>query len=286
MTRRTFVLSAAAGQISASAPAHPIPQIRAALDRMYNCDYTGAHRILDGFIAANSDHPLGMGFRASALLFAEMDRMKILEGEFLTSDDRIRSNKKIDADQSVKQRFYRSVEETQRLAEARRAASPNDASAWFALSMAEGMKSDYLAFIEKQRVRSLSYARQSQVYALELMKRDPSFVDAKLTAGISEYLIGSLPFFAKWFVKFPETEGSKTKAIANLEQVARDGYYMGPFARILLSIIHLREKRPQSARRMLEMLTRDFPGNPLLKREYEVLRMKYPEPVVRPAGGE
>lgn len=285
MTRRTFLLSTAAGPLSAAtATRHPIPEIRAALDRMYNCDFVGAHRILDGFIAAHPAHPLGMGFRASALLFSEMDRMKILEGEFLTSDDRIRSNKRIDPDPGLKQRFYKTVDAAQILAEVLRTSSPNDPSAWFALSMVEGMRSDYLAFIEKQRMKSLSHAKQSQVYAVELMKRDPTFVDAKLTAGISEYLIGSLPFFAKWFVKFPETEGSKEKAIQNLEQVARSGYYMGPFARILLSIIHLREKRPQSARRMLETLARDFPGNALLKKEYEILKTRYPEPAVRPAG--
>ena len=60
---------------------------------------------------------------------------------------------------------------------------------------------------------------------------------------------------------------------------------MGPFARILLAIIHMREKRPREAARVLEILTREFPANPLLKREYERLRAKYPEPQVRPAGG-
>jgi hypothetical protein len=284
MTRRTFLLAASAAQGFAAAPAaHPIPEIRAALDRMYNCDFASSHRILDAFIAAHPDQPLGPAFRASALLFAEMDRMKILEAEFLTSDDRIRSNKKIEADPDVKRRFHKAIEDAQRIAEARRALLPNDSSAWFALTMCEGMRTDYLAFIEKQRMKSLSHARKSQEYAVELMKRDPSFVDAKVTAGISEYLIGSLPFFAKWFIKFPEVEGSKSKAVENLEAVARNGYYMGPFARILLSIIHLREKRPEAARRMLQMLTRDFPSNALLRREYEILRMKYPEPAVKPA---
>jgi hypothetical protein len=285
MTRRTFLLATAAAPAGfAAVPVeHPIPQIRVALDRMYNCDFAASHRILDAFIATHPDQPLGPAFRASALLFAEMDRMKILEGEFLTSDDRIRSNKKIEADQALKQRFYESIDNAQRIAETRRAALPNDSSAWFALTMCEGMKTDYLAFIEKQRLKSLSFARKSQEYALELMKRDPSFVDAKVTAGISEYLIGSLPFFAKWFVKFPEVEGSKAKAIENLEAVSRNGYYMGPFARILLSIIHLREKRPEAARRMLQILTREFPSNALLKKEYELLRLKYPEPAVKPA---
>jgi hypothetical protein len=133
--------------------------------------------------------------------------------------------------------------------------------------MNEGLTSDYMAFIEKRRIGSLSYAKQSQNFALMLMREDPSFVDAKLTSGISEYLIGSLPFFLKWFIKFPQVDGDKKKAVANLNSVATTGHYLGPFARILLAIVHLREKRPAESRKLLEGLVRDFPENHLLKAE-------------------
>lgn len=278
------LISFAAG-LSAGAVKHPIPEIKSALNRMYNFDFNGAHRILDGYMAGHPDDPLGPAFQASAYLFYEMDRMKILEGEFLTDDSRIKSNKRIDPDPKVREQFYRAIGQAESLANKRLQADPNDSSALYALCMAEGMKTDYLAFIEKERMRSLSNARQSQAHALELRKRVPEFYDALLTTGISEYMIGSMPFFVKWFIRFPETEGSKEKAVQNLETVSRKGYYMGPFARILLAIIHVREKRPREAARVLEILTREFPANPLLKREYERLRSKYPEPQVRPAGG-
>jgi hypothetical protein len=135
-------------------------------------------------------------------------------------------------------------------------------------------------------MKSLSNAKQSQAHAVELRKRVPDFYDALLTSGISEYMIGSLPFFVKWFIRFPETEGSKEKAIQNLETVSRKGFYMGPFARILLAIIHLREKRPRESVRVLEILTREYPSNPLLKREYDRLRLKYPPPALRTPGEE
>ena len=274
-----------ASGVSAGGVKHPIPEIKSALDRMYNFDFTGAHRILDAYVSAHPDDPLGPAFKASAYLFYEMDRMKILEGEFFTDDNRIRSNKRIDPDLKVREQFYQAIGQAESLANKRLKVDPNDSGALYALCMAEGMKTDYLAFIEKERMRSLSNARQSQAHALELRKRVPEFYDALLTTGISEYMIGSMPFFVKWFIRFPETEGSKEKAVQNLETVSRKGFYMGPFARILLAIIHMREKRPREAARVLEILTREFPANPLLKREYERLRAKYPEPQVRPAGG-
>ena len=290
MTRRLLPASAGLLLFALSATAetvkHPIPEIKAALERMYNFDFTSAHRILDGYVAAHPDEPLGPGFKASAYLFYEMNRMKILDAEFLVDDSRIRSNKRIDPDPKIRESFYRNVDQAEVLANKRLKTSPNDSSALFALCMVEGMRTDYLAFIEKERMKSLSNAKQSQAHAVELRKRVPDFYDALLTSGISEYMIGSLPFFVKWFIRFPETEGSKEKAIQNLETVSRKGYYMGPFARILLAIIHLREKRPRDSVRVLEILTKEYPANPLLKREYERLRVKYPEPALRPAGEE
>jgi len=271
---------------AAAEPKHPIPEIKAALDRMYSFDFPSAHRMLDAYSAAHPTDPLGPGFKASAFLFYEMDRMKILEGEFLTNDSRIRSNKRIEPDPKVREQFYRAIGHSESLANKRLQANPNDSNALFALCMVEGMKTDYLAFIEKERMRSLSNAKQSQAHAVELRKRVPEFYDALLTSGISEYMIGSLPFFVKWFIRFPETEGSKGKAVENLETVSRKGFYMGPFARILLAIIHIREKRPREATKMMEMLTKEYPANPLLKKEYERLRAKYPEPTLRPAAEE
>ena len=107
-----------------------------------------------------------------------------------------------------------------------------------------------------------------------MLKQDPTFVDANLTTGITEYLVGSLPFFIKWFVKFDQTQGSKQQAVANLEKVAQQGRYLGPFARILLSIIHLREKRLPQSIRLLEGLVAEFPGNHLLRDELNKLRSK------------
>ncbi|MEP7364524.1 MAG: hypothetical protein ABI972_14810 [Acidobacteriota bacterium] len=281
-----LLAAAGASAVRADETKHPIPEIKAALERMYSFDFQSAHRMLDLYVASHPSEPLGPAFKASAYLFYEMDRMKILEGEFLVNDNRIKSNKRIDPDPKVRELFYQNISLAEGLAAKRLQTSPNDPSALFTLCMVEGMKTDYLAFIEKERMKSLSNAKQSQEHAIELRKRVPEFYDALLTSGISEYMIGSLPFFVKWFIRFPETDGDKGKAIENLQTVSRKGYYMGPFARILLAIIHLREKQPLEAKKMLEILTKEYPANPLLKREYEHLRLKYPDPAIRQVGQE
>ena len=86
------------------------------------------------------------------------------------------------------------------------------------------------------------------------------------------YLLDSLPFFVKWFVKFEDTKGSKQVAIEQLKFAAKNGRYLGPFARILLAVAALRDKKKPEAKDWLGGLVRDYPENPLLRHELEKLR--------------
>ena len=80
-------------------------------------------------------------------------------------------------------------------------------------------------------------------------------------------MVGSLPFFIRWFVHFDNVQGSKEQGVKNLELVVREGHYFKPFAMILLGIIDLREKRPRETEKLLESLARDYPSNPLFRKE-------------------
>jgi hypothetical protein len=65
-----------------------------------------------------------------------------------------------------------------------------------------------------------------------------------------------------------QIEGSKQKGISELRIVAVWGKYHGPYTRILRSVIYLREKRPCDAGRLLAGLAAEFPGNPLIRKEF------------------
>ena len=112
--------------------------------------------------------------------------------------------------------------------------------------------------------------------AVRLLRVAPNFTDAYLTTGIAEYLLGSLPFFVKWVVRFDEVSGDKNIAIQRLTNVAANGRCFGAFAKILLSIIHLREKQPKRAETLLAELARDYPENPLIRKELVKVRLLLP----------
>ena len=110
--------------------------------------------------------------------------------------------------------------------------------------------------------------------ASELLKLNPDFYDAYLTTGMTEYVIGSLPFFVRWFIKVENINGNKEQGIKTVEIVARKGHYLKPFAKILLAMAHLREKRPRAAEQILAELVNDYPENPLFRKELAQLSVK------------
>lgn len=246
--------------------------IRRALDRMYNFDFAGANRILDARIHAQPDDPLGYTFRAASLLFQELDRLMILEGEFFLDDKRLIEKKKLQADPAIKRRFYEFVEMARRRAQHRLVTQSSDTASLFTMCVANGLTMDYVALIERRQIGSLAYARESHSYAVRLLKADSTFTDAYLTTGLTEYLLGSVPFFLRWILRFDEAEGDKNLAVTRLEKVVATGHYFGPFAKIMLAIIHLREKRPKETERLLAELARDYPENGLMRKELAKVR--------------
>jgi hypothetical protein len=260
--------------VSALGAAEP-SGIDTALQHMYNQDYAAAHEVLDRTIAACPQDPLPYAFRASAYLFYELDRLGILESEFLIDDKQIaEKKKKLDPDPVNREKFVRAVHDVESRAGAALKINPDDQQALFAMSVAQGVSTDYMAFVEKKQFSSLSVAKRSNSYAQRLLRVDPKFYDAYLTAGISEYMIGSLPFFIKWFVHFDNIDGSKDRGVDRLRLVAREGHYFKPFSKIMLSIIGLREKRPQETQQWLTELARDYPQNRLFRKELAKVNTK------------
>jgi len=243
--------------------------IHRAFSRLYNFDFAGTHAILDRRLAEDPSDFLAYSVRASTYLFYELDRLRILEAEFLGDDDRIIDKKKGKPDPKVREALMRAMETARRLATAKLAQQPRNTEALFTLVVVSGVQTDYAALVEKRQFGSLSYAKQSQRYAVRLLAEDPKFYDAYLTSGVSEYLLGSMPFFLRWFIHFDQVQGSKQKAMQNLELVARSGHYLKPFAKILLAIIYMREKQPAKGEAMLKEYLREFPENPLVRHELE-----------------
>jgi hypothetical protein len=118
----------------------------------------------------------------------------------------------------------------------------------------------------------LGLIKESDRFAKRCIAINPNYGDAYLTTGMTEYIIGSVPFYLRWAVKFDNVKGSKTAGMAILQKVIRNGRYLAPFARIMLALAHLRDKKPALSADLLSGLAADYPENRLIKTELQKVR--------------
>lgn len=246
---------------------HPANDIDRAFRYLYNFEFQEAHRVLDRVERQNPENPMASAARGAVYLFTELDRLDLLASEFFQDrGDRIQK-KKVAPDPAVRDKLFQATGRAREFAHKVLAADPKNTDALFALSTAAGIESDYLFFVEKKRLGSLKLHKESHNYCQQLLEIDPDYPDAYLTSGFYEYLVGDLPFFLRWFIRFDGVEGDKEKGIERLKFVSKNARYSAGFAKVLLAAVYLREKRPADSVEMLADLSREYPNNPLFPRE-------------------
>jgi hypothetical protein len=138
------------------------------------------------------------------------------------------------------------------------------------------MESDYDALIEKKQLAGLSMMRRAESEANLLLSIDPNAQDAYLALGASNYVIGSLPVYKRFFLKIGGVHGDKARGIEQMQQTADHGHYLKPFAQILLALGYEREHQFDRARALLADLTAEFPENPLFAHELSLAQKNSP----------
>ncbi len=252
---------AAAAETKLSSP------LDSGFQRLYNLDFAGAQREFAIFQQNQPDDPLGPASEAAAYLFSELNRLGILESRFFTDDSAFQSRPKLRPDPVVGQRFTSALTRTETLAAGRLARHSDDREALLAKTLAAGLRADYASLIENRNMAALRLSREATASAERLLAICPDCYDAYVATGISEYLIGTLSPPLRWIVRLGGYSGNKKEGMDHLQLAAERGRYLAPFARILLAIAYVREKKSQEARRILEQLREQFPGNSLFPRE-------------------
>jgi hypothetical protein len=247
------------------------PSVPASLQRgysqAYNLNFEAAQREFAGWQREHPQDPVGPASEAAGLLFAEFDRLGVLESQFFIKDSAFQSRPKVTPDPTVKSRFEAALA---RAESASRQALANDGKnhdALFTMTLVYGLRANYAALIEKRNVGALGYTRQASDWGEKLVKAAPDYYDGYLASGISKYIIGSLAAPVRWFLRLGGYSGDKRAGIQELEVAAQKGRYLGPFARLLLAVAYLRQNDRVRARELLAGLQTDFPQNPLFPRE-------------------
>jgi hypothetical protein len=211
--------------------------------------------------------PLGPALEAAGDLFQEFYRKDVLTSEFFLDDKSLLGGIATEPDAALEQQFAAAANRSEQEAGQRLAIRPKDPDALFALTLVEGMRADDLFLIQKRRLDSLHYLRESESNARTLLAVAPDTADAYVALGAANYITGCLPSYKRALLWFGGIHGDKSAGIQQLQLAASDGHYLRPYAMLLLALAQLRENKPEPARLELADLAREFPENPLFARE-------------------
>ena len=231
--------------------------------QMYNLDFGTAHQTFAAFEQQHPDDPLAHVSNAAAYLFAEFDRMHVLEIELFADNSNFEKRKKVTPDPQTKAAFEHELSVADEISARRLARSANDSEAIFSQILANGLRGDYAALVEKRNLASLSFMKASRGKAEQLLTLDPNCYDAYLAVGVENYLLGINPAPVRWMLRMTGAQTDKQDGIQKLHLTAEKGDYLAPFARLLLAVAAVREKDPQTAKRLLSGLSEEFPHNHL-----------------------
>jgi hypothetical protein len=256
-----LLLACAPCMANATAPT----EIERGFQSMYNLQFDQAHQDFSTWERSHPADPLGPVSQAAGYLFGEFARLGILESELFTNDKTFENRAKLAPDPKVRDEFNGAVSRGDQLADAALKQNPEDTNALFAKILALGLRSDYVALIDKQDFAALRYMKQGRILAQQLLKQKPDEYDAMLALGVENYLTGIKPAPVRWMLSLGGIDPNKEQGLRELEQTAAHGNLLKPFAKLLLAVTALRDKNNTQGCDLLHQLAVAYPRNALYR---------------------
>jgi hypothetical protein len=208
---------------------------------------------------------------AAAWLFSEFERLHIIDVQLFANQDRFDSRNRLTPDANVRKSFEDRLNQASGLADAALKRNSQDARALYVKTLVSGMRSDYALMIDKKDLAALNYSKEASAFSKRALAANPHMYDAYLASGVENYML-SLKFAPlRWLLNMTGAQTSREEGIRLLKLTAGQGYYLAPFARMMLAVAALRENKPQEARSILIDLKKEFPLNSMYDRQLALI---------------
>ncbi|PWT94368.1 MAG: hypothetical protein C5B55_02835 [Blastocatellia bacterium] len=239
---------------------------RSGLDALYNLDYDKARAEFKQITQLLPNHPAGYQLMAAGLWAKTLYESRRLQSSlydsksfYASGDDKV--------DPKIIDEFRSLTRDAKRFAEARLKQDPKNIEALDFLAETQGLKASFEETVERRHLAALRDGNDAVDHHREVLKLDPKYIDAQLTIGLYEYVVGSLPPFIKLVAGVTGYHGSKKKGLALIEQVSKEGHWSQDDAKSLLIVLYTREKRFADILPITRELSSRFPRNYLYKLE-------------------
>jgi hypothetical protein len=247
------------------------PQIDLGFNLLYGTKFAEARSQFQSWQESNPCDPLGYIAMAAGYLFEEFHEQNVLTSDFFLDDKRLFGGAQNKPDKSRTMEFEAAIRAGKELALKHLNEDPRNANALFALTIASGLQADFEIILTKRQMRGLSLIKESEDYAKRLLESQPENADALLSLGATNYIIGSLPAYKRFFLWFGRIRGDKRLGMEQLQTASEKGHYLKPLAAIFLALAAMRENQDDLARSLLRDLVARFPENPIYKNELDRL---------------
>ena len=241
---------------------------------MYNLQFEAAHQVFQRWEKNNPQDPLGPVSNAAAYLFAEFDRLHVLESDLFTDNNKFEGRSKLAPDPNAKLSFDAELEKSDALAAQILNKDGSNADAMFAKVLGQGLRGDYAAMIEKRDLAGLAYMKNGRALAQQLLGEHPNYYDAYFAVGAENYLLSQQWAPMRWALRITGAQTDKQTGLSSLRLTAERGHYLLPFARLLLAVAALRDNNKDEARELLAELSHEFPQNQLYVKELTKLQQQ------------
>jgi tetratricopeptide (TPR) repeat protein len=239
---------------------------RSGLDALYNIDYDKAQRDFKEIVRLYPNHPGGYQLLAARLWIKTLYESRRLQASlyssesfYSTGDDKV--------DPKIVTEFRNYTREARRLAEAKLKQEPKNIEALDFLANTEGLKAAFEEAVERRHFAALRDGNDAVNHHRQVLKLDPKYIDAQITIGLYEYVVGSLPLPVKLLAGVTGFRGSKKRGLKLLEQVAQEGTWARDDAKSVLIVLYTREKRFAEKVKLSRELSEKYPRNYLLRLE-------------------
>jgi hypothetical protein len=239
---------------------------RSGVEALYNLDYSKAQKDFKEIAQRYPNHPGGYQLQAAGLWIKSLYESRRLQASLYSSHS-FYANGDDKVDPKVVSEFRNLTREAKRLAEAKLKQDPKNIEALDFLAITEGLKASFEEAAERRHYAALKDGNDAVNLHREVLKLDPKYIDAQLTIGLYEYVVGSLPLPIKLVAGIGGFRGSKKRGLALLEQVAKEGRWSQDDAKSVLVLLYTREKRYADVIKITRELSAKYPRNYLYRLE-------------------
>jgi tetratricopeptide (TPR) repeat protein len=252
--------------ISETERAHFESLRQSGVEALYNLDYEKARKEFSEIARLYPDHPAGSHLLAAGIWIRNLYQSRRLQASLYNSESfYTKGDDKVDP--KIIEEFRLLTRQAKQLSQARLKKNAKDIEALDFLASTEGLKAAFEEAVERRHLAALRDGSDAVDHHREVLKLDPNFIDAGITVGLYDYVVGSLPLPIKLMAGVAGFRGSKKRGLAMLERVAKEGKWSRDDAKTLLIVLYSRERRYAEAVTVARDLSSKYPRNYLFRLE-------------------